>query len=215
MIKSIEQIEGIFKEIEKVVQRKVKVYAIGGAVLVEQDLKASTKDIDLIVETREGFIGIQQALINIGFELKIPDEGYSHMNLSQIFQREDYRIDLFEKEVCGKFSLSKRMIERARTLINLNKVEILFCSKEDVFLFKTMTEREGDLADCESIVRAGVDWKTILEELKKQISYSGQDVWITWVGERLDLLEERGMAIPIMKEINELRVKFYDGLEKK
>lgn len=215
MIKSIEQIEEIFKEIERVVQRKVKVYAIGGTVLVEQGLKASTKDIDLIVETREEFIDIQQALINIGFKLKIPGEGYSHMNLSQIFQREDYRIDLFEKEVCGKFSLSKRMIERTRNLINLNKVKVFFCSNEDVFLFKTMPEREGDLADCESIVRAAVDWKTILEELKRQISYSGQDVWITWVGERLDLLEERGMVIPIMKEINELRVKFYEDLEKK
>lgn len=214
MIKSLEQIEGIFREIDKVVQNKVKVFTIGGAVLVEQGLKASTKDIDLIVETKEEFMDLQETLIKIGFELKVPGEGYSRMNLSQIFQRESYRIDLFEKEVCSKFSLSEKMIERARKIINLNKVEIFFCSNEDIFLFKTMTEREGDLADCENIVRAAVDWKIIVEELKRQIQDSGQDVWITWIGERLDLLEERGMTMPIMKEINKLRIKFFKDFEK-
>ncbi len=215
MINSLEQIEGIFREIDRVVQNKVKVFTIGGAVLVEQGLKTSTKDIDLIVETKEEFMDLQEALIEIGFQLKIPGEAYSHMNLSQIFQRGDYRIDLFEKEVCSKFSLSKKMMERARKVINLNKVEIFFCSNEDIFLFKTMTEREGDLADCENIVRAAVDWKIIVEELKRQIQDRGQDVWITWVGERLDLLEERGMIIPIMKEINRLRIKFFKDFEKK
>jgi hypothetical protein len=107
------------------------------------------------------------------------------------------------------------MIDRARKLVNMNKVEIFFCSNEDIFLFKTMTEREGDLADCENIVRAAVDWKIIVEELKRQMLDSGQDVWITWVGGRFDLLEERGMTIPIMKEVNKLRVKFFKDFEKK
>jgi len=92
MINSLEQIEGIFREIDRVVQNKVKVFTIGGAVLVEQGLKTSTKDIDLIVETKEEFVDLQEALIEIGFQLKIPGEAYSHMNLSQIFQRGDYRI---------------------------------------------------------------------------------------------------------------------------
>ena len=137
------------------------------------------------------------------------------MNLSQIFQRKDFRIDLFEKEVCGRFSLSNGMMKRARKAINLDHIEVYLCSNEDVFLFKTMTDRDGDLTDCESIVSAAVEWNTIIDELKSQINKSKQDVWITWVGERLDILEDRGMVIPIMDELNTLRNKFFDDFEKR
>ena len=78
-----------------------------------------------------------------------------------------------------------------------------------------MTERDGDLIDCESIAFAGIDWKIVLQEIKTQIRHSKQDVWITWIGERLDILEDRGMEMPIMNDINRLRNKFFDDLEKK
>ena len=107
------------------------------------------------------------------------------------------------------------MMERARKVIILDHIEVYLCSNEGVFLFKTMTDREGDLTDCESIVRAAVDWDIIINELKSQINKSKQDVWITWVGERLDILEDRGMVIPIMDELNKLRNKFFDDFEKK
>jgi len=107
------------------------------------------------------------------------------------------------------------MMERARNVMILDHIEVYLCSNEDVFLFKTMTDRDGDLTDCESIVSAAVDWDIIINELKSQINKSKQDVWITWVGERLDILEDRGMVIPIMDELNILRNKFFDDFEKK
>jgi hypothetical protein len=215
MITNFKQIEELFKEINKVISNKIKIYTIGGAVLLEQGLKITTKDIDVVVETKNAFIELQNSLKKIGFESQIPGKEYSRMNLSQIFQREDFRIDLFEKKVCGRFSLSKEMMKRARKVINLNHIELYLCSNEDVFLFKTMTDREGDLTDCESIVSAAVEWNTIIDELKSQINMSKQDVWITWVGERLDILEDRGMVIPIMTELNALRNKFFNDFEKR
>ena len=107
------------------------------------------------------------------------------------------------------------MMERARKVISLDHIEVYLCSNEDVFLFKTMTDRDGDLTDCESIVSAAVDWDIIINELKSQIKKSKQDVWITWAGERLDILEDRGMVIPIMDELNTLRNKFFDDFEKR
>lgn len=107
------------------------------------------------------------------------------------------------------------MMERARKVLSLDHIEVYLCSNEDVFLFKTMTDRDGDLTDCESIVSAAVDWDIIINELKSQIKKSKQDVWITWVGERLDILEDRGMVIPIMDELNTLRNKFFDDFEKR
>ncbi len=215
MITEFKKIEELFKEIDKLMPHKIKIYTIGGAVLLEQGLKIATKDIDIVVEKKNEFIELQHALQETGFKPQIPGKEYSRMNLSQIFKRGEFRIDLFEKEVCGRFSLSKGMMERARKVIDLNHIDVYLCSNEDVFLFKTMTDRDGDLTDCESIVGAAVEWNTIIDELKSQISISKQDVWITWVGERLDILEDRGMVIPIMKDLNILRNKFFDEFEKR
>lgn len=215
MITKFQQIEELFKEINAVMYKKVHIYTIGGAVLLEQNLKTTTKDIDLVVDTKNECIEFQKALEKVGFKLQIPGKEYTHMNLNQIFIKGSYRIDLFEKEVCGRFSLTESMKARARKVIDLEHVAVYLCSNEDVFMFKTMTERDGDLIDCESIAFAGMDWGRVLQEIKTQIQHSKQDVWITWIGERLDLLEDRGMEMPIMNNINKLRNKFFDDLEKK
>ena len=211
MISNFSQIQALFEEIDEVMEKKAKAYVIGGTVLLQQGLKPATKDIDLVAANRTDFLEIEKALTRIGFSQHTPGKEYKRMNLSKLFQRENFRIDLFEKQVCGGFSLSNGMIRRARKLKHLT---VSLCSNEDVFLFKTMTEREGDLKDCESLIGSGINWKIILNELIDQINQSSKDVWVTWVGERLDLLEDRGLEIPIMREVNKLRLKFFDGLEK-
>lgn len=215
MISNFKEIIELFEKLDKVVGSKINIYVIGGAVLLEQNLKLLTKDIDLVVDTKHEFTTFQHALIKFGFKPQIPGKEYSHMNLSQVFQSNEYRIDLFKKKVCKQFSLSKEMMLRARKSISLNNLQVFLCSNEDIFLFKTMTEREGDLGDCENLVFPGINWKIIIEELKNQIENSKQDIWITWVGERFDILQERGMIIPIMNELNKLRLKYFNDLEKK
>ncbi len=214
MISEFSPIEKLFEEIDMVLDEQINIYTIGGAVLLEQGLKIATKDIDLVVSTKNEFIKFQKALIKLEFKPQIPGKEYKHMNLNQIFQKEDFRIDLFEKEVCGKFSISEGMIGRARKIINLKYIKMHFCSNEDIFLFKTMTERDGDLEDCQNLMTLGLNWKVILEELKNQINNSKQDVWITWVGERLDLLENMGSEIDMMKDLNKLRNKYFEDLER-
>ena len=107
------------------------------------------------------------------------------------------------------------MKQRAVEVLRLKHISLNICSHEDVFMFKTFTERDGDIEDCISLAKKELEWSIILEELKSQIKLSGNPVWITFVGERLDLLEERGLTIPIMKEINTLRENYFDELEKR
>src|SRR3989344_7109336 len=170
MITTFKEIEELFREINNSMYKKTRVYIIGGAALLKRGMKAATKDIDLVVNTKNEFFEIQNGLNNIRFTAQTPGKEYTHMNLSQIFQRKDFRIDVFEKEVCGRFSLSKEMMKRAELLIELNHLTVFLCSSEDIFLFKTMTEREGDITDCMSIAATqNPDWKVILEELKSQM----------------------------------------------
>jgi hypothetical protein len=215
MITNYNLIEELFEKISKTIEKKISLYVIGGAVLLRKNLKDVTKDIDLVVNSKKEFIEFEKVLKKLNFKSQIPDKSYKNMNLSQIFQKEDFRIDLFYKEVCRKFSLTESIIQRAELTQELQNLKILHCSNEDILLFKTMTEREGDLEDCIQIATLGIDWKIILKELQNQIKTSGQDVWITWIGERLDILEERGLEIPIMKKFNILREKYFDELEKK
>src|SRR3989338_3438209 len=215
MITTFKEIEELFAEINNSMSKKVNVYIIGGAALLRRGMKAATKDIDLVVKTKNEFFEIQNALSKLKFISQNPGKEYAHMNLSQIFQRKDFRIDLFEKEVCGRFSLSKRMMKRAENAIKLSNLAVFLCSSEDIFLFKTMTEREGDITDCMGIAATqNPNWNAILEELQSQIKQGKQDVWITWVGERLDILAERGLDIPIMDEVNKLREAYFDKIYK-
>ena len=60
-----------------------------------------------------------------------------------------------------------------------------------------------------------INWEIILHEIQNQIQHSKEDIWITWIGERMDILQEEGINIPIMKKIDELRDTYFDSLEKK
>ena len=214
MITTFKEIEELFREINNSMYKKTRVYIIGGAALLKRGMKVATKDIDLVVATKNEFFEIQNCLNKIRFTAQTPEKEYTHMNLSQIFQRKDFRIDVFEKEVCGRFSLSEEMMKRAELVIELNHLTVFLCSSEDIFLFKTMTEREGDITDCMSIAATqNPDWKVILEELKSQIKQSKQDVWITWVDERLDLLVDKGVDIPIMNQVDKLREDYFEKYE--
>lgn len=213
MITDFSNIESLMKEIDSVLNNKIHIFTIGGAVLLYRGLKDATKDVDLIVNSHDEFFLLKNTLKQLGFQTKRPGNTYSRMNLSEIFQRDKLRIDLFKTQVCGGFSLTETMVVRAHKVIELEKITMYLCSNEDVFLFKTMTEREGDLTDCLNISTRDLEWELILQELNDQIDQSKQDVWITWVGERIDLLEERGLEIPIKAKIDKLREEFFKKYE--
>ncbi|MDD4877409.1 MAG: hypothetical protein PHO02_00040 [Candidatus Nanoarchaeia archaeon] len=215
MISRFEEINRLFEELDSALNRKISMFMIGGGVLLFYGLKPATKDIDIVVNTNEEFLECEKALKKMGFQTKLPDSDYKHFNLSQIFTRNDFRIDLFNKTVCKGFSLSSSMAKRALKEVSLANITLSLCSLEDIFLFKTMTEREGDLSDCIALAKIGINWESILEELKQQIKQSGNNIWITWVAERLEILQERGIVMPIMAKIAELVEKYYSDLEHK
>ena len=104
MIDDFSEIERFFEGINDLFSSRVDIYVIGGAALMKRGMKAATKDIDIIVTGREEYLILQKALQEAGFKGQIPGRGYENMNLSQLFNKGDFRIDLFEKEVCGRFS---------------------------------------------------------------------------------------------------------------
>lgn len=215
MISRFDELTGLFGEIDQNLHGKVHFFVIGGAMLLYHGIKSATKDIDIVVDSAREFTEVENALRKIEFTARIPTSEYKKTDLSQIFIREDFRIDLFQQTICRGFALSSFMIRRAKKISELKNLSISLCSNEDVFLLKTFTDREGDIEDCIALAKMGVDWKAMLEEMREQIRISGKDVWITWIGERLDILEERGLPIPIMPEVDKLREEYFNEYEKK
>ena len=213
MISEFKQIEELFKEINENLTKKVNVYIIGGAALLFEGLKPATKDIDLILKNEDEFKIFNKTLITINFKEEKPSALYKKMEFNKIMVRDDYRIDAFLKEVCKKFVLSNDMIKRSDEIFTLKNISVNKCSNEDIFLFKSMTERPGDLEDCIELVKKGLDWNEIKDELINQININGEDVWITWVGERLDELINKGLTIPIIKEIDKMRDDYFKKIE--
>ena len=71
--------------------------------------------------------------------------------------------------------------------------------------FQIDYEWDGYLEDCIQVV---------MEEILVQIE-SGEEVWITWIAERLNLLSESmGVSIPILRRINRLADEYLERWEK-
>lgn len=203
MISDFNQLEDLFEEINKNLDKKIHLFVIGGAMMLYYKMKETTKDIDLVVDDRSEFYIMQTLLKKLKFTTKIPNTEYKKVNISQILIRDDFRIDLFHKTICKGFQLSSAMMKRAEKVAEMKNLSVFICAPEDVSLLKTFTERDGDIEDCLKIAsRKNLNWAAMLKEIRSQIKTSGSEIWITWIGERLDILEERGLEIPIMKEIN-------------
>jgi hypothetical protein len=83
-------------------------------------------------------------------------------------RKDDPRIDLFVRKICGALELSKKMQERSKQ-INKDKAEIHLSSLEDVFLLKSVSSRDSDLIDCESILqKTTLNWEIIYGEIVAQ-----------------------------------------------
>jgi hypothetical protein len=214
-INDFNQILDKFDQLDRISSQKINVYLIGGAVLLEQGLKQGTKDIDLILVNDEGYVYfcnlLKQDKAHI---LEKPSNEYLKLKISEIIIQDDFRFDVFNKVVCDKLYLSKEMIKRKRLIKEYKNIKLFACSNEDILIFKSITERLGDIDDCLELVRKGINWDVVLEEIKYQIKESKQQVWVTWFEERLNILEDKGAIIPILKDIRKLSENYYLSLEK-
>ena len=207
MIEDAKYIDELFQMISAHISRKCDIFMIGGGALMTYGLKYLTKDIDIIVDRTESFNAIRQSLKSEGFHSKIPELEYGHLNLSDIFIKDEYRIDMFCNVVCGKLSLSEGMKKRAHLYNTYGNVNLYVCTLEDILIFKSITDRDGDLEDCNNICFRKIDWESILEEIREQTS-DGHGIWITYISERLNKLSEMGHRVPILDSINEMNDEY-------
>lgn len=197
-------IENELRKLAAVLRQKTTVFVAGGAAMAFYGLKEATKDIDVIAQSGSDVDSLVSVLRTLGYADPSPalTIDYRQMKASAILENSDgFRWDIFEWVIAGKLSLSKGMIKRSRRLTDNRELQARFLSKEDIFLLKSVTDREGDIEDMGTIAESGIDWNVIAEECELQASRSGV-LWEDALCSRLiDLREGRGVASPIEKII--------------
>jgi hypothetical protein len=83
------------------------------------------------------------------------------------------------------------MRRRVDRTVEYGALRLHLLSLTDIFLFKSITEREGDFEDIALITRqAGIDWGQLFEEVKRQDDVTGQYFSFA-VLDTLDILKQR------------------------
>lgn len=185
-------------------QESIDVYLLGGGNLILRGLKDATKDIDLVVDDEATLRSIVDGLRDLGYEDRgDPDGTYERLDASVILEKEGApRWDIFVQTVADKLQLTDEMQARCDEHRQYEQLQIHLLSPTDMFLFKSITEREGDLEDAALLARqTDVDWEMLLAEIKRQERRTEQ-LYAFSVLDTLDILETRyDIVAPIKDEL--------------
>src|SRR3989344_482740 len=178
-----EELIELLKEIGGNLKKELTIYMIGGCNMSLKEIKTTTKDIDLIVLARKEYKNLKNALVSLDYECH--EEGFSkdfYKTPIIVFLKNNKRVDVFIKNVSNQIELTKEMSKRSREYNKFEKLKIMLISNEDIFLFKSITDREKDVDDCYSLIVAGLDWEIIKHELQIQ---EIKVLWRFWIYEQL------------------------------
>lgn len=200
--------EYLLKELDKLSSKisiPVNLFMIGGAALISYGLKEATKDIDVILQNPDELNALINALKKLEYRNPIPIEitrPYRMMGANEILENRDgFRWDIFDQQVCNALTFSSTMKSRGTVFYTKRTLKIILASKEDIFLFKGITEREADLEDMRLLAESGLNWKVIEQECRNQSVSSGR-LWENALYERLiDLKTKHKIELPIEKSL--------------
>ncbi len=165
--------------------------------------KVATKDIDLVVVGSEDMTALRRAMEAAGFT-RVPKPGEEYRQLGARILMENasgMRFDLFERVVSRKLAFSPSMQRRSVEEATFGALTLRLASAEDIFLFKSVTDRPDDLEDMSVLATGGLDWNIIKEECLSQ--ETGRNWASHLVGKLQDLEDEYDVVAPITAELQE------------
>ena len=178
---NIKDQEDLFKLIADYLEEDIECAAIGGTAMMFEGYKATTKDIDIVFKSskeRDIFI---KAIEELGYSKKslkliYDEERIKDKNKPLIYSRGEERFDLFIKNVFG-IEVDFGRFSKRHDYIGKKELIILTLPKEDIILFKSVTNREKDFEDIETIVKLepNINWDLIVDLALKQ---KGNNPWI-------------------------------------
>jgi len=186
----------------------VEVVLIGGGAMSFKGDKEATKDVDMVVRSKSHFNEIIYSAKKNGFENRtrgFPD--YRKLEATVLVNDDEFHIDLFLQTVCKRFRVHEGIIERTAPFKQFGLLDVRLLSDEDLFLSKSVTERDHDLLDMYVLYLKGIDHKRIMKEMDLQNKFSGT-LWEAFMVRKLDEMEEKfNIMVPWKEEVENVAVE--------
>lgn len=201
----LEVLRGEMQAVDAKLPTAINVYLLGGCAMSYLRLKPSTKDLDLVMQEDTTLSTLEQGLTACGYQSVKLQKPYDQLRATALYKRPGApQWDLYVGKVCGCLTLSPGMRQRAQPVeATLQRLRMRACSAEDIFVFKSITEREADLDDLDLLATRGLDWDTIQAEMEWQRSNSDR-TWTVLFHSRLQDLADRGFTVPILPRLRDL-----------
>lgn len=160
-----------FEALDEVLENDARLVLIGGGAMTFQGIKDGTKDLDLVATSKNSYKRVRGALLELGLEeVDHPEKSYASLGAISVLEfGEDNRVDLFDRQVMGKLTVSETMVDRCQGVFSGSSLTVSMLAPVDIALFKSMTPRENDLTDVERLLASGIDMETYEHELRTQL----------------------------------------------
>jgi len=133
----------IFTKVGKKSRNQINVYLSGGGAMAIRGDKESTKDVDIILKSEEEALELVRIFEGLGYRtcIRYPTDCTALTDAIILGESRGIRIDIFVNSICRKLVLSDGIMDRSEEFGNLNNLSLSICSREDIFLSKSVTER--------------------------------------------------------------------------
>jgi hypothetical protein len=128
-----EEINELFGQLGKVLERKVEALLIGGAVMLEMGLKDTTKDIDIVCRSEEDREALLASAKSLDFEIVGPEKRHERLGLNRLAMKGGHNLDIFAGRISHDFSLSEDIWQRAIRVRSFGGLAIRDAFLEDIF----------------------------------------------------------------------------------
>lgn len=197
---SKQDIEEVLKAVGGKLAKPLGCYLIGGCAMTFYGLKPVTKDADALFEDELTEHAFYKALKEIGFDDLFPGAYDVPLKAKDVLiGPNELTFDLFSQDVMGGLTLNSGMRKRARKLGAYGKLAVHLAAKEDIYLFKAITDREPprDYDDLVTLQQSGLDWKVVTKEYETQIKNRGE--LRERLKTKLDYLAGNGVVSPLAR----------------
>ena len=188
-------------QIDKLLKNEIEIFLIGGSAMSYYGIKDATKDVDILFKNKYDCGEFFNAVTELGYETS--EQYFPPVIMMEatffIYKGDEIWIDLFVENVMGKFALTDSIKKRSvKTNLSTKKLKVNCLDKHDIFLFKSVTQRERDEDDLILILtKTEIDFKIIHNEIKNQ-SKRFKDL-INDYNNKMKKIEAKGYKVEYIK----------------
>lgn len=139
-----EELFDLLRSISKFIERKIRMYALGGTALTILGIKASTRDIDMNIDSREEYDHICRIFMDLGF---------NRAGTYRWTAQEGLAFDLFWGSSILGTNLLSDCLDQAKHIGSFGNIELYTLSLYDIIISKLARGDPRDFDDIKSVFK--------------------------------------------------------------